>query len=93
MLGPAGDTVLRAMGLVPAGKGIISPEDMPAAVTAVEAAIAHDESCRDRARTAAAGEDSSSSERDEVFLRQRAWPLVEMMKRAHAENEPIVWGV
>ena len=26
-------------------------------------------------------------------LRQRGWPMVEMMKRASAENADIVWGV
>jgi hypothetical protein len=32
--------------------------------------------------------------RDEtVTLRQRAWPLVEMMKRAQLEKANIVWGV
>jgi hypothetical protein len=31
--------------------------------------------------------------REAVTLRQRAWPLVEMMKRAHAEDQDIVWGV
>jgi hypothetical protein len=28
-----------------------------------------------------------------VGLKQRVWPMVEMMKRAHAAGEPIVWGV
>ena len=28
-----------------------------------------------------------------VALHQRAWPLVEMMKRAQAEGHDIVWGV
>ena len=28
-----------------------------------------------------------------VSLRQRAWPLVEMLKRSHAANAVIVWGV
>ena len=31
--------------------------------------------------------------REGVTLRQRAWPLVEMMKRSAAENAEIVWGV
>jgi hypothetical protein len=29
---------------------------------------------------------------DHVSLRQRVWPMVEMMKRAQAAGEPIVWG-
>jgi hypothetical protein len=28
-----------------------------------------------------------------VTLRQRAWPLLEMLKRAHADDEAIVRGV
>ena len=27
-----------------------------------------------------------------VSLRQRVWPMVEMMKRALAEKQPIIWG-
>ena len=27
------------------------------------------------------------------LVRQRAWPLVEMMKRSHADGHDIVWGV
>jgi hypothetical protein len=29
---------------------------------------------------------------DRVSLRQRVWPMVEMIKRALAAREPIVWG-
>ena len=28
-----------------------------------------------------------------VALRQRLWPLVEMLRRAQAAGEPVVWGV
>ena len=30
---------------------------------------------------------------NDVSLRQRAWPFVEMMKCAQAADVPIVWGV
>ena len=30
---------------------------------------------------------------DRIGLRQRAWPLVEMLKRCQAEGAVIVWGV
>ena len=33
------------------------------------------------------------SREETLTLHQRAWPRVEMMKRAHAENASIVWGV
>jgi hypothetical protein len=28
-----------------------------------------------------------------VGLRQRLWPVVEMLRRAHAADAPVVWGV
>ncbi len=30
---------------------------------------------------------------DGVGLRQRLWPMVDMLKRCAAANEPVVWGV
>ena len=31
--------------------------------------------------------------REGVGMRQRLWPMVEMLKRAAAANEAVVWGV
>ena len=92
MLGPAGDSVLSAIGLAPAARGIIEPQAMPAAISAVEAAIAREESLRPADRTAADAQ-APQADSEAVSLRQRAWPLVEMMRRAHAAGEAIVWGV
>lgn len=89
MMGPSGDHVLRLIGKEPSAKGIIEPAQMPAAMKAIEAAITADEA----ARKEAAEEDGQAPKGDGVSLRQRAWPLVEMMKRALAANENIVWGV
>jgi hypothetical protein len=93
MLGPTGDAVLRASGREPAAKGIFEPADMPAAMSAIEAAIAADEAARAKADEEAAANGEPPPKRDAIGLRQRAWPLVEMMKRAHTAGEPIVWGV
>lgn len=89
MMGPSGDQVLRLIGKEPGPKGIIEPAQMPAAMQALEAAIAAEEAVRKEAED----EDGKPGKGDGVSLRQRAWPLVEMMKRAHAANENIVWGV
>lgn len=93
MMGPAGDMVLRVIGKEPAPKGIIEPAAMPAAMQAVEAAIAADEAARAEAEREAQAEGRTLPPREGVSLRQRAWPLVEMMKRAHAAEQEIVWGV
>jgi hypothetical protein len=89
MMGPSGDQVLRILGKEPAPKGIIEPAQMPAAMKAIEDAIASDEAARKNAQD----EDDKPRKGDGISLRQRAWPLVEMMKRAHAADESIVWGV
>ncbi|MBW8830442.1 MAG: DUF1840 domain-containing protein [Burkholderiales bacterium] len=93
MMGPNGDEVLRVIGKSPAPKGIIEPQAMPAAIQAIEQAVAADEAQRKQDEAEAAAEGRQISARDGVSLQQRAWPLVDMMKRAHAADKEIVWGV
>ena len=93
MMGPSGDQVLRTIGKEPAPKGIIEPGAMPAAMRAIEQAVAADEAARARAEQEAQAEGRTLPPHEGVSLRQRAWPLVEMMKRAHAADKEIVWGV
>jgi Domain of unknown function (DUF1840) len=89
MLGATGDHLLRVIGKEPAPKGIIEPAAMPAAIAALEKAVADDEAVRAQAEA-----DGAPPRREGVVsLRQRAWPLVEMLRRAHAADKEIVWGV
>jgi hypothetical protein len=101
MLGPHGDALLRALEREPAPRGIIEAADIPASLAALKAAIEADDAVR-AARGAGSGQpeaapDESRSQdsaaRDGVSLRQRLWPMVEMLRRAQAEDEPVVWGV
>lgn len=98
MLGPVGDKVLTLMGKTPAPKGIVLPEAMPAAVAALRAAVQQDEALR--ASLGRQAEDAQAADADAptyqpgaVALRQRIWPMVDMLERCHAADEPIVWGV
>lgn len=93
MTGPAGDDVLRLLGKPAAPQGIIESSAMPQAIAAVEQAVAADEAARAQAESEAAAEGRKLGPREGVTLRQRAWPLVEMMKRSMAEGADIVWGV
>ena len=89
MLGANGRQVLTLMGKAPDAKGILEPGDMPGASAALQAAIEAD----DQRRAEQGATDEPGERPDAISLRQRAWPLVEMMKRAHAADEPITWGV
>ena len=93
MMGPNGDQVLRLIGKAPGATGIIEPAQMPGAISALEAAIAQDDAARKAAEQEAAAAGKKLPPADGVGLRQRAWPLVEMMKRSMTENADIVWGV
>jgi Domain of unknown function (DUF1840) len=93
MMAPAGDDVLRLIGKSPAAQGIIETGSMGAAIAAIEQAVAADEAARAQAEKDAAADGKKLAPRDGVTLRQRAWPLVEMMKRSMAESADIVWGV
>jgi hypothetical protein len=85
MLGPNGDRMLGLIGRDAAPKGIIEPAAMAAAIAALEAAVAADD-----ADGESAARDAGA---DTVALRPRVWPMIEMLKRAQAAGEPVVWGV
>lgn len=93
MLGPAAESVLNAMGIAPAAQGIIEPRAMSAAIGAVEAAIERSESLPSTERAADIEGPAPGADLEPVSLRQRAWPLMEMMRQALLSDEPIVWGV
>lgn len=93
MMGPNGDEVLRIIGKTPGPKGIIEPADMPAAIKALEEAVAADEALQQAQRDDERDDDDTPRPGGHVSLRQRAWPLVEMMRRAHGASHEVVWGV
>ena len=87
MLAPQGDRLLRLWGREPAVKGIVEPVDMPAAIGALQTAIERAE------RDGEMPEDGTPPDETPVLLRQRLWPMIDMLRRAHAADVPVVWGV
>ena len=72
-------------------RGILVVERLPEFISKLESAIAADIT----QRNAGADEPADSDEEKPIAdrLGQRAFPFLELMKQAHAANEPIVWGV
>lgn len=93
MLRASGDQLLRIIGKEPAANGIIEPAALPAAIKAIEDAVAQEEAHQAPPEEAEAEIDRIASHGQGVTLRQRAWPLLEMMRSAHAAEKEIVWGV
>ena len=93
MLEPNGRRVLQIIGKDPGPKGIILPEDMDAAIQALDAAIVREEQEQKAAIEEARAKGEVPPKFDAVSLRQRAVPFLDMLRRASRESKEIVWGV
>lgn len=93
MLEPNGKRVLEIIGKDASAQGIITPDQMPAAIAALEQAVLADEAERKAATEKAHAAGKPTPQFEAVSLRQRAVPFVEMLKRCQSEGKEIVWGV
>jgi hypothetical protein len=93
MLEPNGRRVLQVIGKDPGPKGIVLPEEMPGAISKLEAAIAEEEAEHKAAIDEARAKGQVPPTFDAVSLRQRAVPFIDMLKRCSAAGKEIVWGV
>ncbi len=100
MLEPNGRQILQIIGKGDSlTQGILLPADMPAALSALEAAVQQEaQALEQKSREAqAAGEPEASAAHDAkaeaVLLRQRAAPFIALVQRSHAADKEIVWGV
>ncbi|HEY2190467.1 MAG TPA: DUF1840 domain-containing protein [Caldimonas sp.] len=91
MMKPVGDQILRILGREPAAQGIIEAAALPQAIRSLEEAIAAAELAKRDAGRGDADDDNNGAEA--VGLQQRAWPMLEMMRRSLAERADVVWGV
>jgi Domain of unknown function (DUF1840) len=96
MLEPNGRQILAIIGKLDspaAHQGILLPVEMPAAIAALQAAVAEDEARRtqltQQAQTAGETPPSFSG----ISLRLRTVPFIEMIQRCHRADKEIVWGV
>ncbi len=97
MLQPNGQRVLaiigKETGVSGGDKGILLPPDMPAAISALEAAIVQEEAQQKAAKEAALARGETPPRLEGISLRQRAVPMIDMLRRCEAAQHPITWGV
>ena len=86
MLEANGRQVLEIIGKDTGPKGIILPGEMPAAINAIEAAIALEESSDDVSEDEAVPGDG-------LGLQQRSISFIEMLRYSHSVGDYVVWGV
>jgi hypothetical protein len=87
MNGPVGDRMLEITGRSPSASGIFEVAALPAAIEALESAVAAE------ARAGEGDDDDAERERRQVGLGQRAFPLIQLLKRSLAGKADVVWGV
>ena len=93
MLQANGDQILQIIGKDLTAKGIILPEQMPAAITALEQAIAQGQAAQAGTHDKPPDGSDDTPAADRVSLSQRAAPFIDMLQRCHAAGKEIVWGV
>ena len=100
LLEPQGRQILEIIGKTPGPTGIVTAAQIPAALAALEAAVARDEARLRAAQVAAQQEagpaDANPTEdepNDTIHLRQRATPFIDLLRRSQQEGCDVVWGV
>lgn len=97
MLDAHGRMMLEIMGKYDADaslqKGILTPEQMPSALQALRQAIAREEEARAQAIAQAKADQRSPPRFDNIALRQRALPLMNMITRSQHDEVGVTWGV
>lgn len=98
MLQPNGRRVLQIIGKDPSASGagesgIILPEQMPAAIAALEVAIAQEEVNKAAAIAAALEAHEPAPHFEEISLRLRATPFIDMLRECAQDGNAVVWGV
>lgn len=93
MLEADAKNILKAIGKDPSPQGIITVAQIPAAIQALQAAVAAED---ERRKQAAPDKDAEDEDGDDVKatigLKQRAVPFIDMLQRSAAEGADVVWG-
>ena len=88
MLEPQGRQILQIIGKEPGPKGIILPEEMSQAIDDLHDAVLAEEAEQEDSEDGATVGGPRA-----ISLKQRVVPFVDMLRRAHAEDKEVVWGV
>lgn len=92
MFGQAAEAMLKAIGKDPKDHtGIITLEQLPTAIAALQQAIADDKARHAKADDDEDNDDKPSAMVAPVSFAQRAIPLLDVMREALANEQPLIW--
>ncbi|MBB2486699.1 DUF1840 domain-containing protein [Mitsuaria sp. WAJ17] len=87
----AAKQVLAALGRESSPQGIIETADLPAAQQALLAAVEADEAAFAALVAEAEAQGEAPPRRQGITLKQRVWPLLDMLRLSEAERVDVVW--
>jgi len=94
MLDSLADYLLNIIGKRLGERGVITHDELPAAIQKLEAAVAIDKKERsEHDGHFHEGEEGHEPHEVPVGLSQRAFPFLDMMRLAQQENGDIIWGL
>jgi hypothetical protein len=95
MTQPVAERLLAIIGKPPAPAGVFEPEHLASAISALQSAVDRDKAGAVTAEPANGDDEQDSAQEGSkrVSLKQRAWPLLDLMKTALAAGQRITWGV
>ena len=87
----AANQVLAALGRKAAPQGIIEVADLSAAQQALLAAVEADEAAFAALVAEAEAKGEAPPRRQGVTLKQRVWPLLDMLRLSEAQRADVIW--
>lgn len=99
MTGAVAEQMLGIVGKAAGPTGIFTVEQMGPAIAALKAAVDQEEAlAKERASDQGPDTDHEASpDREDrqpvISLRQRAWPLIDMLQAAQRAEQVVTWGV
>jgi hypothetical protein len=91
MLADLTQRIFAILGRPLESRGILTLEQLPALIIALETAILKD--LEERSKSNEADKEHTAKPKLADRLGQRAYPFLELMKQAKAKDEPVMWGV
>lgn len=95
MIQSVAEHVLAIIGKEPGQTGIVTVEQIPAAIAALRKAVEESEARAQDTRESKGEGNSNEDDQDgvAVSLAQRAYPFIEMLEDAHRASKDVTWGV
>ena len=93
MMDADGQRLLQIIGKAELRQGVLLPQDMPAALAALQNALAQEDAARSAPGTKQPTDEAPSVWSQPISLRQRSLPCVQMLQRCQDAQKESTWGV